>query len=246
MKTKVVIQARMTSSRLPGKVLLPVLGKPLLSTMIDRLSRMKTIDGIIVATTDRDTDDPVEKLARAKGADCFRGSEEDVLDRVLKAARKYEADLIVETTADCPLIDPVECDKVVRLYRSGGLDYAGNCTPHTYPRGMDTQVFSRKTLEDVARRTNDPVDHEHVSYYIYQHPEFYRLGCVTPPAELERPELRLTVDTPEDFALVSRILEGLSHRGSEFSLAEVIHYLDAYPKLKDINRHVQQKRVAYA
>lgn len=245
MKTAVIVQARMTSSRLPGKILKPVLEKPLLDHMMDRLSRMQTIDDIIIATTDKPTDDPVEQLTMRRGYTCFRGSEEDVLDRVLKAARQHKVDLIVETTGDCPLIDPVESDKVVRLYREGSLDYASNVLTRTYPRGMDTQVFPTSILEDVNRRTHDPIDHEHVSYFIYQHPELYRLGNVAAPRKLRRPDLRLTVDTMEDFQLIENIIEALWPENPEFSLEDIVDYLNENPTLLELNKHVEQKKISY-
>lgn len=245
MKTAVIIQARMTSTRLPGKVLKPVLEKPLLDHMIDRLSHMQTIDEIIVATTDKPSDDAVLKLCQSRGISCYRGSEDDVLDRVLKAARHYKVDLIVETTGDCPLIDPVESDKVVRLFQEGHLDYASNVLTRTYPRGMDTQVFPTAILEDVARRTNDPVDHEHVSYFIYQHPELYRLGNIIAPRKLRHPEMRLTVDTPEDFELIENIIENLWPLNPEFSLEEIIDYLNQNPNLLEINKTIEQKKIRY-
>ena len=243
MKTSVIIQARMTSTRLPGKVLKTVLGRPLLELMIERLRRMTTIDEIIVATTIRETDDPVETLAKENGVGCFRGSEEDVLERVLQAAWSHHVDVIVETTGDCPLIDPVECDKVVARFRQGDCDYASNILDRTYPRGMDTQVFSTNTLEDVARRTKDPVDHEHVSFFIYQHPELYRLANVLAPEDCRRPDLRLTVDTEEDFLLVQKVFENF--RTSRFSLSEIIQFLDYHPEIVAINREVPQKEVLY-
>ncbi|MDD1664201.1 MAG: glycosyltransferase family protein, partial [Methanomicrobiales archaeon] len=178
MKTAAIIEARMTSTRLPGKVLLPVLGRPLLDHLIERLKRARTLDQIIVATTTNATDDPVEALARNLGCGCFRGSEEDVLERVLSAAHRFGVDLIVEITGDCPLMDPAIVDILVETYRLNRYDYVSNVLERTYPRGMDTQVFPTKVLDEVARLTDDPVDHEHVSLYIYNHPERFSLHNV--------------------------------------------------------------------
>lgn len=245
MKIAATIQARMTSTRLPGKVLLPVAGKPLLVHMIERLRRMETIDDVVVATTVNAEDDPIAETAKSLGAGVFRGSEHDVLERVVLACRAHKIDLIVETTADCPLIDPEVSDQVVRKYLEGGYDYVSNVLKRTFPRGMDTQVFPTRILEEVHRLTTDPVDREHVSYYIYQHPEKYRLGNITAPPLCDMPDLRLTVDTPEDFTLIKTIFEALSPKNPAFSLEDIMRHLHAHPHLFDINREIKQKTVTY-
>ena len=166
MKIVATIEARMTSSRLPGKVLMPIMGKPMLAYLIERLKRSR-VDEIVVATTDRPTDDLIEQLATNLGVGCFRGSEEDVLGRVLLAAKSVGADVIVEITGDCPLIDPDIVDQVLDVYLSQQVDYASNTLKRTYPRGLDVQVFSTNLLDEVNILTSDPIDHENVSLYIY-------------------------------------------------------------------------------
>lgn len=246
MTTAAIIEARMTSSRLPGKVLRPVLDRPLLAYMIERLHQMRTIDTIIVATTTNVEDDPIVACATQQGAKWFRGSEHDVLGRVLQAAQQHQVDVIVETTADCPLIDPVESDKVVQRFQQGDVEYASNVLHRSYPRGMDTQVFATASLADVAQRTQHPTDHEHPTYYIYQHPELYRLANVSAPASLTDPELRLTVDTPEDLQLIQAILTALWPKNPRFLLADILAWLAAHPEIAALNRHVQQKIPTYA
>src|SRR3954464_13192916 len=192
------IEARMTSSRLPGKVLLPALGKPLLELMVERLKRCRHLDAIVIATTEDASSDPLEELASRLGIGCFRGSEDDVLARVLGAAQAYDAELIVETTGDCPLIDPATVDLVISRFHEAGVDYCANNLERTYPRGMDAQAFPTAVLAEVASLTDDPSDREHVSLYIYEHPERYRLRNVASDRP-ESAELRLTVDTAEDY-----------------------------------------------
>ena len=230
----------MTSSRLPGKVLLEAAGKPLLEHMVERLRRSRTLGEIVVATTAEASSDPIAALAQRLGIGCFRGSEDDVLGRVLGAAQAYDAELIVETTADCPLIDPNVLDLVVERFRDGDVDYCSNTLERTYPRGLDVEVFPTAVLAEVAGLTDDPADREHVSIYIYEHPERYRLRSVVS----ERPEtaeLRLTVDTSDDYELIRAIFEALHPRDPAFGLDAILALLAERPELAALNRHVEQK-----
>ena len=238
-----MIEARMTSSRLPGKILRPILGRSTLELLIERLSRSKYIDTIVVATTVNITDDVVEELTKKLGVGCYRGSEEDVLDRVLKAARAYAADVIVEITGDCPLIDPAVIDQLIEIYLGGQYDYVSNTLRQTYPNGLDTQVFSRKTLEEVVNLTQDPVDHEHVSLYIYEHPDRFTLFNLDSNLPEKYWGLRLTVDTIEDFEVISSIYEELYPENPSFSLGDVIGLIKRRPELMEINRDIRQKQV---
>jgi spore coat polysaccharide biosynthesis protein SpsF len=243
MKTCAIIEARMTSRRLPGKILLPVFGRPLLELLIERLKRAQSLEGIIVATTSNPTDDIVEQLTKRIGVGCFRGSEEDVLSRVLGAAEKYHVDVIVEITGDCPLIDPEIVEKLIGIYHTNNYDYVSNVLKTPYPAGMDTQIFSTAVLQKVAALTDDPVDHEHVSLYIYEHPEIFSLYNV----EIDLPEkyrnLRLTVDTQEDFELIQKIYELLYPKNPSFLLKDIMEFLDKREELLNINRHILQKKV---
>jgi spore coat polysaccharide biosynthesis protein SpsF len=232
------IEARMTSSRLPGKVLLPANGKPLLELMVERLKRAEHVDEIVIATTEDATSDPLQQLAERLNIGCFRGSEDDVLARVLGAAQAYDADLIVELTGDCPLIDPALVDHVIARHREGGADYTANLLEKSYPLGFAVQVFPTEVLEEVASLTDDPADREHVSLYIYEHPERYRLRSVVSDHP-ESAELRLTVDTPEDYELVKTVFEELP---AGFTLHDILELFDRRPELKAINQHVEQKK----
>ncbi|KIL97192.1 Spore coat polysaccharide biosynthesis protein F [Paramagnetospirillum magnetotacticum MS-1] len=243
MKIIATIEARMTSSRLPGKVLLPAQGKPMLARMVERLKLVPSLDGIVVATTVNATDDPIEALAAELGIGCWRGSEDDVLARVLDAAHAFEADVIVELTGDCPLIDPKIVEHCIRTYREAQADYLSNVLERSFPIGMDTQVFATKILDDAARRTDDPTDHEHVSLYIYRHPELYSLKNVAAPPELHDPDLRLTLDTPQDYQLIDQVFAALLPQGADFSLGDILALLKARPQLRKINDHVAHRWV---
>lgn len=237
------IEARMTSTRLPGKVLKLACGKPMLELMVERLRRVPSLDGIVIATTVNAADDPIVALAQRLGVGFWRGSEDDVLQRVLDAATAHKIDVIVETTGDCPLIDPDVVEECIQVYQESGVNYVSNVLERTYPVGMDTQVFATGVLADVARRTNDPVDHEHVSLYIYRHPEIYSLKNVPAPLGLRRPDLALTLDTSEDYALIARIFEALYPANSAFGLRDVLAFLEREPALARLNAHVRRKHV---
>ncbi len=237
------IEARMTSSRLPGKVLMEAAGKPMLQHMVERLKRVPSLDRIVVATTVNTSDDPIAELAISLEIGCFRGSEEDVLSRILGAARAHKIDIIVETTGDCPLIDPALVEACIQGYLKAGVDYVSNVLERTYPIGMDTQVFATEILADVAGRTDDLEEHEHVSLYIYRHPELYQILNLPGPPELARPDLGLTLDTAEDFKLLSAIFETLYPKNPTFDLADILRLIDGNPELAQVNAHVRRKHV---
>jgi spore coat polysaccharide biosynthesis protein SpsF len=242
-RTIATIEARMASSRLPGKVLAEAEGRPMLALMVERLRFVPELDEIVIATTVNESDDVVAAFAKEVGVGVWRGSEEDVLSRVLDAARAHDAEVIVELTGDCPLIDPQVVSRVIRRYRESGADYVSNVLTRTYPIGMDTQVFAVDVLADVASRTDDAVDHEHVSLYIYRHPEIYTLENVRAPIEETRPELRLTLDTSEDLAVIRAIFAGLRPQRADFPLADIIRFLDVKPEIAAINADVKHRYV---
>ena len=242
-RTVATIEARMTSTRLPGKVLMEAAGKPMLELMIERLRRVSSLDGIVVATTINAADGPVAALAERLGVGCWRGSEQDVLKRVLDAALHHKVDVIVETTGDCPLIDPAAVEDCIRAYREAKVDYVSNILDRTYPIGMDTQVFATSVLADVAGRTQDPTDREHVSLYIYRHPELYGLRNVPAPPALKRPDLALTLDTPEDYAMISAVFEALYPSNPAFTLADVLALLERRPEIAAKNADVRRKKI---
>ena len=233
----------MTSTRLPGKVLLDAVGKPLLEHMVERLKRVPSLAGIVIATTTNTADDLIAALADRLAVGCYRGSEYDVMGRVLGAALAYDADVIVRTTGDCPLIDPETVERVTQAYLANDADYVSNVLKRTYPRGMDTEIYATATLADAADRTDDPKDREHVSLFIHKNPQRYQLRNVPAPAELTAPEFRLTVDEPADYELIRRIFEALYPRSPEFALADIVALMRDRPELAEINRHIDQKVV---
>ena len=243
MKTVAIIEARMTSTRLPGKIMLPILKKPMLELLIERLKRSTMIDQIVVATTYNPTDDVVKDLTQNLGVGCFRGSEDDVLDRVLGAAHAFDADIMVEIMGDCPLIDPSVVDLVIRTYNKNNFDYVCNFLKRSYPRGLDVQVFSTGVLEKVTKLTQDPIDHEHVSLFIYEHPEIFSLFNVESKLPERYWDLRFTVDTKEDFMLIMSIYELLYPTKANFSLGDVLRLMDERKNLLELNRDIVQKKV---
>ena len=238
-----IVEARFNSSRLPGKVLLPIRGEPMLARLVERLRLARTVDEIVIATTTTESDDAVVDAAKRMGAHTFRGSEDDVLDRVVRAAESRGADIIVEITGDCPLTDPGLIDKVVGDFLVGGADFVSNILPHTTPRGTDVRVFRTRDLAEINQRSTDAADHEHVSLHFWEHLERYQCRNV----EMDLPEivaeLRWTVDTPEDLAFVRAVYDGLYDSNPAFSLVDVLDYLNANPQLLEINRHIEQKAV---
>lgn len=239
MTTVCVIQARMGSERLPGKVLLPILDQPMLHWVVERVQRARLIDEIVIATTERPQDEAIAELCHQHGWSCFRGSETDVLDRYYGASAG--ADHIVRVTSDCPVIDPAVLDYVVAAFQAAVpvVDYASNTLTRTYPRGLDVEVFSRDALVEAWHADTDPGWREHVTPFIYRHPDRFRLLDVTNSVDYSG--YRLTVDTPQDLALIRQIYDHFGHGG--FSWGAIITLLQAHPDWLDLNRDVTQKSV---
>lgn len=233
------IEARMTSSRLPGKVMLPIAGVPALELLIRRLQKSRYLDGICVATTVNPADDELEALTARLGVACFRGSELDVLDRVLRAAQSQGADIIVEITGDCPLMDPALVDRGIEEFFSRDADYSSNVDPATYPRGFDVQVFPTSVLADVASRTQDPIDRTHVSYYIYTHKDLYRCRNWEAMPDEHDPDGRVTLDEEADYQTLQEIAGSFQDDLFAFSACDVVKYLREHPDVA--NKHVVQK-----
>ena len=241
MKIVATIEARMSSSRLPGKVLLPVLNQPLLRHQIERLSQVNSIDEIVVATTTNSVDDVIENLAVDCGVKFFRGSELDVMQRVADAGKFANADIIVETTGDCPLIDPNLVEQTIQMFLAHDVPYVSNNHIRSYPDGMDVQVFTLKALQKSLKATNDPLDHEHVTLHIRNNPELFpRVHLVAPP-DLHWPDLGLTLDEKDDYQLIKNIFEQLYPKNKFFSCREILQLLRENPELLQINAHVQRK-----
>lgn len=237
MNTVAIIQARTGSTRLPGKVLLPLLGEPVLTHVVRRVARATRVDDTVVATTVAERDDVIAALGAEQGWTVVRGSEEDLLDRYLQAARASEADQIVRVTSDCPLIDPEVIDDVI-VALGPGDDYASNCLePRTFPRGLDVEAMTREALERAGREEADPVSREHATPYIWRHPELFRLQAVR--QEVDRSEHRWTLDTPEDYELIRRIYEAAGD--DRFSWLQALAIVQAHPEWSGLNRHIRQK-----
>jgi spore coat polysaccharide biosynthesis protein SpsF len=232
-----IIQARMGSSRLPGKVLADISGHPMLWHVVGRTRSAQTLDQVVVATTTEPADDVIAAFCRECGVDCFRGGEEDVLDRYYRAARTHAAEAVVRITSDCPLIDPEIVDKTVRAFLAEQPDYASNGVVRTYPRGLDTEVMTVSALEAAWREARQPYQRTHVTPYIYENPDRFRILSVT--GDQDYSAYRWTVDTPEDLELVRAVYA--EFEGDSFLLNDVVMLMEREPDLTQINRSVVQK-----
>lgn len=241
MRVELFVQARMGSTRLPGKVLLPVLEKPLLFYLVERLQRVTGIDACVIVTSYHPRDDVIEAYCKEHKIACFRGPEEDVLTRYYEAAKKRNPDAIVRVTADCPLIDPEGIDAVITAYKKSdpAIDYASNCLERTYPRGMDVEIFSLKALEKAFKEAVEAQEREHVTLYFYRHPELFRLQNIRNSSDESR--FRLTVDTEEDYRLIRLLIEHLYPKNPQFTLRDILACLDSHPEWLAINAHIRQK-----
>jgi spore coat polysaccharide biosynthesis protein SpsF len=242
MKTAIIVQARMTSTRLPGKVLKEVLGKPLLEYQIERLKRVQLANHLIIATTTNKTDDPIVNLCDRLSTHYFRGSEEDVLSRYYYAAKESKADTVVRVTSDCPLIDPAVIDRVIEFYLTNypNYDYVSNCIERTYPRGMDTEVFSFQALQEAFWEATAKPDREHVTPFIHRQPERHSLGYVK--YHQDQSKHRWTVDTLQDFELIQLILSNIYPLNPEYTMEDCLNLLSNHPDWININKHVKQKQ----
>lgn len=243
MKVVIIVQARMTSTRLPGKVLKRVLDKPLLEYQMERLQRVKNADEIVVATTINAADDVIIELCKRLRIAYYRGSEQDVLSRYAEAAHEYDADVVVRITSDCPLIDPQVIEQVIQTYldNSAEYDYVSNCLERTYPRGLDVEVFSGVILYETCEQSTTHLDREHVTSFIYQQPDRYQIINVKYVQNQSRH--RWTVDTAEDFLLVRKIIESLYPQRPQFTLEDCLSLLEDNPGWQDINSNIQQKQL---
>ena len=238
MRTVGVIEARMGSTRRPGKVLAEVVGKPLLELIIERLARSRRIDEIVVATSVEERDEAIEALAGILGGPCYRGSEEDVRLRVLEAVRSVGGELIVQIGGDQPFPDWELNDELVTIYLGGGYDYVANALAQTYPLGIVAQVYSIGILAETEELTRDSRDRDGTSDYIWQHPERYRLCNKEAPPELTAPDIRLTVDYPEDLEVAKLVYEALYGENPAFTTRDILALFSANPEWREINGHL--------
>ncbi|MFM6118428.1 MAG: cytidylyltransferase domain-containing protein [Sphaerospermopsis kisseleviana] len=244
MKTVTIIQARMGSTRLPGKVMKPLCGKTVLFHVISRVKACSLVDEVVVATTTSLADDVIVAEAEKCGVNWFRGSEEDVLERYYLAAKQYQADVIVRVTSDCPLFDAEVLNGMLEYFQTettNGLkiDYLSNCLRRSYPRGLDAEVFTFEVLEKAFQSANQPYQREHVTPYIYEHPEIFSLHNQNNDDDLS--DYRWTLDTQEDWRLIEEIYKNLYHEQKIFTTDEVLDLLVVNPELLLINAHVEQK-----
>ena len=240
-KIVATIEARMTSTRLPGKVLLPAGGQPMLKHLVDRLRQVSSLQAIVLATTVNCTDDCLEGFAQKEDIACFRGSEEDVMGRVIGAADSVQADIVVEITGDCPVIDPLIVEQTIQMFRHNSCEYASNSLFRSYPDGMDTQVFALETLKRSAALTNEPLDREHVTLHICNHPDLFRHVILVAPPDLYWPGLGLTLDEQDDYELLKNLIEYFGPSKPYFSCGEIIGLLRTRPEWVAINQGVRRK-----
>jgi spore coat polysaccharide biosynthesis protein SpsF len=241
MRTIAIIQARMGSSRLPGKVLRLLLGQPMLSHIVERVGAARGVDLVVVATSDLAGDEPVRAYCHEAGIACFAGSERDVLDRFYQCALVHRADLIVRITGDCPLADPTLIDAIIRYRAEGVYDHAGIATGAgackldggRYPDGLDAECFRFEALSRAWHEAIAPSDREHVTPFLWRQPALFKLGCLRSPVDYSH--LRLTVDNEEDFHLISELCQALRSRNRIFTLPDILAYLAAHPELPEIN-----------
>lgn len=239
--TVAIVQARYGSTRLKGKIFKEISGRPMLWHVINRLSFSKLIDKIVIATTLDKEDDRTEEFCRANQILFYRGSVDDVLSRYYEAAKLFNASTIIRITSDCPLIDPVIIDKMLTEFTSKEdiCDYMSNVVQRTFPRGLDTEIFSFNTLEKAFNEADTNSDREHVTPYIYSNPNMFKIKSFT--GEIDYSFHRWTVDTEEDFKLIETVYNLLYKPDQLFLFEDVIKLFDSNPGLIKINQHIKQK-----
>jgi spore coat polysaccharide biosynthesis protein SpsF len=238
MKIATIVQARMGSTRLPGKVMLDLGGMTVLARVVERLRRARLIGELVIATTADPADDAIVRECESLGVQTFRGAEKDVLDRYYQAALHFNAEAVVRITSDCPLIDPEITDNVIRVFLERRPDYASNALQRTYPRGLDTEAVAFAALERTWRLADRSYQRSHVTAYIYENPGQFKIIPVT--GEADYSWQRWTVDTPEDLKFIRSVYECLGSKG-DFGWRDVLALMDRRPELLEINSHVCQK-----
>lgn len=237
----IIVQARMGATRLPGKTLLEVMNRPLLAYQYERLKRCKSVDEVVIATSLNAGDQPIVSYCETHSIPYFRGSETDVLDRYYQTACAFKADVIVRSTGDCPFVDPGVVDAVVDYYleTEPAYGYVSNIIPRTFPRGLDVEVFPFKNLKEAALNAHTQVEREHVTPYLYEHPQQYKIGSV-----IRSPDTsfyRWTLDTPEDYELIATVLKEVYPANPQFSLDALLQAFEQHPEWRKINAHIEQK-----
>lgn len=245
MKKAIIIQARIGSTRLPGKVFKELCGQKMLLHVINRLKFCKLADKIIIATTTLTEDDRVERFCLENNIPYYRGSSDDVLSRYFEAAKVFGADIIIRITSDCPVIDPVIIDNMieefVKINKNEKLDYLSNSIVRTFPRGLDAEIFSFEALEKSYNEAELQYEREHVTPYIYQHPELFSIKNYAGSNDYS--SHRWTVDTPEDFSLIEKVYNELYKTGEVFLLEDIIKLFEKNPDWLKINQDIKQKNL---
>lgn len=240
-----IIQARMSSQRLPGKTLMDVEGKPMLQHIYERVQESCLVESVVIATSVMKSDDPIAQFCNDLDYAIYRGSEKNVLERYYEAASHYDADHIVRITGDEPLIDPSTIDKIVSTHLSGGYEYTRTLidenNPNSYPRGLDVDVFSFDVLEHVYNTAHSDYEREHVTIYIYEHPDQFNIKIMDAYCYFRRPKYRLCVDFAEDLELIRKIYSLLYRSDKIIPIEHVIRLLDSDDSLSSINIHINQK-----
>ena len=238
MKITAIVQARMGSTRLPGKVLQDLGGETTLGRVVRRLRRSEMIEEVVIATTFSPDDQAIVLEARRLGIPAFIGDELDVLDRYYQAARAFPTDAVVRITSDCPLIDPHVTDLTIRAFLAERPDYASNALERTFPRGLDTEVMTASALGRAWRQAKQPYEREHVTPFIYEHPEIFKVLPVTNQDDYS--SHRWTLDTPEDLEFIRTVYSRFNNR-DDFSWRDLLDLLAREPALVYLNGHVEQK-----
>jgi spore coat polysaccharide biosynthesis protein SpsF len=235
----VIVQARMGSTRLPGKVLLELAGRPLLGRMIERLRQARKPDMTVIATTTEPADDAIAELCRREGWECFRGHPTDLLDRHLQCARAYCATIVAKVPSDVPVVDPAVVDEVFALYESGAYDYVSNLHPPSFPDGLDCEVFSVSALEVAAREATRDFEREHTTPFLWDNPERFRIGNVATPDGVNYfPSHRWTIDYEEDYRFLQAIFDTLYRGNPTFSWQDLMAFLKTRPDITALNAHL--------
>lgn len=236
-----IIEARMGSTRFPGKAMMPFVGKPSLELMIERLRRSKKLDLILVATTVNPRDAEIVDLCQRLSIPFYLGSEEDVLERVVEAGKKISADTIVRTTADCLLVDWRIVDHLIKIYQSGNYDYVSNVIERSFPLGFDVEVFSLDKLQEIEKMVTDKVYREHPPYYFYVNSDRFRLKNIKAKGKMFWPDLRVTLDTREDYIVLTKIIKELYPLNPDFSVENVVDLLKCHPEWVAINNQIKHR-----
>ncbi len=245
MKTGAIIQARTSSSRLPGKVLheLPYgSGITVLEQVIRRLKKSEQIKKIIVATTVNKEDDKIIEISEKEKVNNFRGSENDVLSRYYHSAKENSLDIIVRITSDCPCLDPQIVDSIIDRHIKNNADYTSNTLKRSYPHGLDVEVFNFEGLEQSFNEAKEDFEREHVTPYIYRLGKF-KIQNIEAPEKLKRSDIRITLDTKEDYALLCNVYDYLFRKNTFFDVKDIVNLFKKKPWLKMINRNVLQKKI---